>query len=81
MFVDVVVFGDDDEPAGVVVDDDVDVVALVAIARAPEVICEPVCEPVAEGALKADCALKAARKFARKGRFVDILEDPECDIR
>jgi hypothetical protein len=67
----------------VVVDVDavVDAVALVAIARAPEVICEEVCEPAAEDALKADCALNAARKFARNGRFVDILEESECDIR
>lgn len=73
------VFCDEDDGGGVDVDDGE--VALVAIARAPEVICDEVCEPAAEGALKADCALNAARKFARNGRFVDILEESECDIR
>lgn len=79
-FADVVAFCDEDEEGGGVDVDDDDV-ALVAIARAPEVICEEVCEPAAEVALKADCALNAARKFARNGRFVDILEESECDIR
>ncbi|EED20590.1 hypothetical protein TSTA_038030 [Talaromyces stipitatus ATCC 10500] len=75
-----------DEDEGVVGDvlddgDDDEVVALVAIARAPEEICEEVCEPAAEDALKADCALNAERKFARNGRFVDILEESEWNIR
>lgn len=68
---------DDDEEA---VAADV-VVALVAIARAPEEICDDVCEPAAaEEALKADdCARKAARKFAKNGRFVDMRDDEDED--
>lgn len=66
-----------------VVEDTFDV-AFVAIARAPDDICEDDGEP-ADDALKADCALKAARKFARNGRFVDIVVDDvesgECDIQ
>lgn len=50
--------------------------ALVAIARALDEICEDVvpvdCDPAVE-ALYVDCARKAARKFARNGRFVDMV--------
>lgn len=69
---------DDDDEEAVAADV---VVALVAIARAPEDICDDVCEPAAaEEALKADdCARKAARKFARNGRFVDMMEAEDED--
>lgn len=83
---DVGVSGDDvdsgieDDVVGVVAADDDDgdddeLVALVAIARALDEICDEDCDPPAEDALKADCARNAARKFARNGRFVDILDD------
>lgn len=65
----------------VVEDDDEPLLALVAIARALEDSCDderdeeaaPADWDPAEEALNADCARKAARKFARNGRFVDIV--------
>ena len=53
------------------------VVLLVAIVRVPEDICDEDGEP-ADGALNADCARNAARKFARNGRFVDIISSGSC---
>jgi hypothetical protein len=53
------------------------VAVAVAIVRVPDDICDEESddddgEP-ADDALNADCARNAARKFARKGRFVDIF--------
>jgi hypothetical protein len=57
--------------------------AFVDIARAPDETDsddEADGEDEAEDALNADCARKAAKKFARNGRLVDMMEGDGWDM-